>query len=1299
DTADTSALKYGSSFVLSWDVSRVLGAELWGPLSDDGSNHMTILPRPGGAVGEDSAKGSKQVVVMGPMNFTLRAKVKVGDRVEEVVRSVTAGVLTDPRGGRLDVWPRQVLPRGPIAARWSAYKVTEFKFHSITGDVLDDETDGPALGTDLYEYRPSDAGWATTVQGVPFTIDYGPRAGQDWSVEAECEPEGDARALQCRVSAIGTRKLASSLVDSDSSNAQWSYLAVGALPAATERPAGGAAPSPLPNVDARDVVAMAVGRFAANAGDGPERWREWIAVATRRGLDVHINKLFDQRSYRVNPSLHPKVEWLRGAFEGEVLGVGAAEIAFATPSADPKAPAVHELRGECVVIVRKTATVGVLRVSEFRFPLDPAQPPVDLTFEDRGLVQVERVRVVALWPRVYVLGVGVAFSYDRTDPDPKNWKAVPEPKLTRIASPEWDVVGVPRPRAAGATGAPMGGYLFALARTTGRLCRYELKRSEVIRSEFVEMASANGMVAPLHELQNAQGNYNYRSSLVEGRILLGRDEQNRLDWRNPINDESVLLMIGGALVARSEVHDPLVQPVYSRSEQGRERRGIQDRAYNPRLDLWVRCGHPFFHARTGKGALFDSTARSLYCRTADGEIAYISPIEPSHLGFLAVDLAPRTDGFKATTGVAFDNLVAGQSLWEGEFLESKNKKYRLTLTAKGLRLHEAAAGGAERWALSSDARPADHATLAFHGDLELFSDRDERLGGATGHDATFGSRVRQRTPAERERTYNNVRLVLTDDGVLRCLAKRVDNGREALLWAAPPLSLGSTIAADTTLGPWCFLESPNRRFRLEMQSDEGYLRLYEVGVNGVRWELRGNAPHSARFTRAGELFMVNQAGVNDCWGGSLRTTPLFEEYRRAPNTERFSDARLTLTDQGVLVCFARVPNVVDARYPGVTPSVERDLWSTENLNIGNRLAAGATLGAWQYLEVSDTFRLQFRASDGVLALYRIVPDALATLWSSTPVPGGRAAEVHPTGQVLVRDASGSIAWTSTSDGGPPAMADNGRQGAQLILRERSLSLVDGDTTLWVIPFGGMLRAGEWLTVDRPLLSTDGVFQLVLHGDGNLVFYNRVANKPLWAASRYGKVSRAVLQTDGDLVVLNDQGNRVYSLKDFGCTVRGNESGITLSLEWAYFTINGSQTRYTSRRVRIKNGYRYLTVRDNERAHNTWIAFLADREGPDTWWDIIGSGNRLIFRLADADLHLNFTNEHGRVKLWNDAQNVYWSIQANGGYFSFRADHAGGRYMYFSTHEIYATPSGEGREGWNTWELIGPLLPAGLAHVL
>jgi hypothetical protein len=100
-----------------------------------------------------------------------------------------------------------------------------------------------------------------------------------------------------------------------------------------------------------------------------------------------------------------------------------------------------------------------------------------------------------------------------------------------------------------------------------------------------------------------------------------------LEYLNPIDESSTMVALGGVLLVRSEVVDPSVGQT------------IQDRAYDPRLDVWARCGHPFSNANRSTLNLFASTRSTLYC-LADDELRYVEGSLPAYLGFMGSDYTP-----------------------------------------------------------------------------------------------------------------------------------------------------------------------------------------------------------------------------------------------------------------------------------------------------------------------------------------------------------------------------------------------------------------------------------------------------------------------------------------------------------------------------------------------------------------------------------------------------------------------------------------------------------------------------------
>jgi hypothetical protein len=79
-----------------------------------------------------------------------------------------------------------------------------------------------------------------------------------------------------------------------------------------------------------------------------------------------------------------------------------------------------------------------------------------------------------------------------------------------------------------------------------------------------------------------------------------------------------------------------------------------------------------------------------------------------------------------------------------------------------------------------------------------------------------------------------------------------------------------------------------------------------------------------------------------------------------------------------------------------------------------------------------------------------------------------------------------------------------------------------------------LESGEQLGVGQELVSDNGLFNLVLQGDGNLVLYRRAFGAPLWASNTDGRpVTSVAMQTDGNLVARESTGVVAWSSQTAG----------------------------------------------------------------------------------------------------------------------------------------------------------------------
>ena len=69
-----------------------------------------------------------------------------------------------------------------------------------------------------------------------------------------------------------------------------------------------------------------------------------------------------------------------------------------------------------------------------------------------------------------------------------------------------------------------------------------------------------------------------------------------------------------------------------------------------------------------------------------------------------------------------------------------------------------------------------------------------------------------------------------------------------------------------------------------------------------------------------------------------------------------------------------------------------------------------------------------------------------------------------------------------------------------------------------------LEIEQSLGVGESIASSNGVYQLVLQSDGNLVLYNTVFNRATWASGTAGQTAtQAVLEQDGLFVIYGSLG--------------------------------------------------------------------------------------------------------------------------------------------------------------------------------
>jgi len=566
DPSKTNALERGQEVVLRWEVQNIDGdAELRGSIS--GANTMRI---------SNGTKGQCSVRALGESIYTLTAVVNQDGKRVEVVRTIEINLAAPQFGLNFDFFPTQVFPDGPVVAYRSAYDVGKVQFMCSGG--------GPALPT------MNDDGKRSTIEDT-IVLGSGPKEGQTWTFGA-VYASTDGEKTSPNRSIMGVAPL-------EVENSMFLHLPL----------SFGTAQSP-------QVMALVAGAFFVTSRDPIPRVakRDWIAIATTIGLELWVRDP-SNRAVKTAADIQGAQwsnNWLDDALAGAFWGVGKANNS-------------NEPESQSVIAIRTPQNQeSIAEVIEFELPLRENNPHRSvLTLSDPRFAR-GNVKLLAVGKRVFVIGDGVAISYERglhltTFRD--------EARLTMVAYSEWSIVALARE-----SSVSDDGHLFALDKKSGMLLRFDIRGGVVQPPQMA--ASGNGQVARLDKLQQMQAS----SALVgqrfpcelceEGRGYTGTNPDGTIsEYLNPIDERSSMVAIGGVLLVRSEVVDPSVG------------RRIQDRAYDPRLDVWARCGHPFALTNTSTPNFLASTNDTLYC-LADDQLLYVEGSLASFVGFLAADYSP-----------------------------------------------------------------------------------------------------------------------------------------------------------------------------------------------------------------------------------------------------------------------------------------------------------------------------------------------------------------------------------------------------------------------------------------------------------------------------------------------------------------------------------------------------------------------------------------------------------------------------------------------------------------------------------
>jgi len=336
---------------------------------------------------------------------------------------------------------------------------------------------------------------------------------------------------------------------------------------------------------------------------------------------------------------------------------------------------------------------------------------------------------------------------------------------------------------------------------------------------------------------------------------------------------------------------------------------------------------------------------------------------------------------------------------------------------------------------------------------------------------------------------------------------------------------GSRLGPGDVLAPGQTLASSDGQIVLTMQSD-GNLVSYAMvaGEPSVLWAsgTAGNAGAESVMQADGNLVVYSAAGAALWWSG----------------TAGHPGAAATVQDDG---------NTVVYDTNGTA------LWSTGTADgfvgpdEGSALEPGQSLPAGAFLQSANGRYRLYQTPEGPPALYQLGTDGvwwlmegadnlltvagLPTFFScalctemAPPVPGSSLVLQTDGNLALYPPGGGPAEWSSGTAGGG---------GVTLQLQDDGNVVLYGDPDAGVAPVvwqtgtegfrGTVLGEGETLEAGQFVVSSDGLFKMVMQADGNLVVYAVGLPGALWSSRTAGDPGAfATMQADGNLVVYGSQ---------------------------------------------------------------------------------------------------------------------------------------------------------------------------------
>jgi len=411
-----------------------------------------------------------------------------------------------------------------------------------------------------------------------------------------------------------------------------------------------------------------------------------------------------------------------------------------------------------------------------------------------------------------------------------------------------------------------------------------------------------------------------------------------------------------------------------------------------------------------------------------------------------------------------------------------------------------------------------------------------------------------------------------------------------LIWVSVMVSMPCASYASDALGPNQkltanqYLTSPNGLAVLYMGAD-GNLVLYFV--YGSQWlpqwatHTEGNAGAYAEMQASDGNFVVYGPGGNALW---------------ASHTVGAPNSFVAVQNDGNLVIYDPQSQARWATYTFYQPG----------------LGPNQVLTANQYLTSPNGLVMLNMQDDGNLVLYFRYGSQWVAQWAThTEGNAGAYAEMQASdGNFVVYGPQGNVLWASDTAGVANCVLIVQNDGNLVIYGPQGQ--VRWATYTFYIPG---LGPNQELTANQYMASPNGLAQLYMQDDGNLVLYFRYGSQWLaqWATGTQGNPGAyAVMQaSDGNFVVYGPQGNVLWASNTAGvanCVIAVQDDGNVVIYDpqgharWATWTaympgLGPNQTLIAGQDLTSPNGLTRLCMQDDG---NLVLYFLYGSQWVPQW---------------------------------------------------------------------------------------------------